>query len=96
MGCNCSREKYTTYITGPIIFNGNFELEIEFIIIMCKLQNFLIHNNLVYSYDIYHKNENGLIVNINNLKESLFITKLGNAPPGEGSVSLVLFTRKVQ
>ena len=74
MGSSCCKENYTTNIIGPILFNGNYELEIEFINIMSKLQNFLINNNLVYSYDIYHKNENGLIANINNLKESLFIT----------------------
>ena len=74
MGCNCCRENYITYISGPIVFNGNTKLEIEFIDMMSKLKNFLKNNNLVYSYDIYHKNEKGSIVNINNSKKSIYIT----------------------
>lgn len=70
MGCNCCREKYITYISGPIIFNGDTKLEIEFINMMSKLKIFLKNNNLVYSYDIYYKNENGLIVNINNSEKT--------------------------
>ena len=73
MGCNCCREKYRTYISGPIVFNGDTKLEIEFIDMMSKLKNFLKNNNLVYSYDIYYKNEHGLIVNINNSEKKKYI-----------------------